>query len=99
MASHDKTELDSKSAEESSISDKTKACEESSKAEEEPQKSVAYEYFPAAYDFFIPKESAKVNCELKENTKASEERSLLIQKTRPVAVHRPCLKSKTLPST
>ena len=75
MASQDKTELDSKSTEESSISDKTKACEESSKAKEERQKSVAYEYFPAAYDFFVPKESAKVNCELKEETKAFEESS------------------------
>ena len=75
MVSQDKTELDSKSTEESSISDKTKACEEGSKAEEELQKTVPYEYFPAAYDFVVPKEPAKVNYELKEKTKASEESS------------------------
>ena len=44
------------------MKDKTKASEESSKAEEEPQK-------PEAYEFFEPKESAKVNSKLKERVK------------------------------
>ena len=46
----------------SKMKDKTKASEESSKAEEEPQK-------PEAYEFFEPKESAKVNSKLKERVK------------------------------
>ena len=68
VVSRDKTELDSKSVEESSISDKTKVSEEGSKTEEEPQK-------PVVYEFFGPEGFAKVNCKLKEKTKASEESS------------------------
>ena len=80
LTSHDKTESDSKSSEESSISDKTKACDESSKAEEEPQNHMAYE-------FFEPKVSAPINSKLKANLRAKFEMNQINRGRKPYNRH------------